>query len=115
MESIPQRERGVPWILIRVATAGALLAVTADASASVPISAPLTNTVTPTIGIVWVLPFMFMLGAIAVAPFIHKKWWEETYHLVVIVLGAIASAYYILGPGEKHRWVEGMSDYISFI
>src|SRR5207247_2218931 len=46
---------------------------------------------------------------------IHKKWWEKYYPLVVVLLGAIASWYYLFGGGPSHRWVEGMEDYISFI
>ncbi len=67
------------------------------------------------IGVWWVTPFVLMLASIAVAPFIHKKWWEKNYPLVVVGLGAIASSYYLFGAGQAHRWLDGMTDYVSFI
>src|SRR5438552_15382674 len=69
----------------------------------------------PPISFLWALPFVAMLFAIATAPFIHKRWWEKYYPLVVVILGAIASWYYLFGGGPIWRWVEGMEDYLSFI
>src|SRR5438552_571666 len=68
----------------------------------------------PPISFFWALPFVAMLFAIATAPFIHKRWWEKYYPLVVVILGAIASWYYLFGGGPIWRWVEGMEDYLSF-
>src|SRR6266540_2820755 len=69
----------------------------------------------PSISILWAIPFAVTLFAIAVAPFIHKHWWEKNYPIVIVILGAIASSYYIVGPGPGGRWIEGMTDYVSFI
>jgi Na+/H+ antiporter NhaD/arsenite permease-like protein len=69
----------------------------------------------PNISILWALPFVLMLLAIATAPFIHKHWWEKNYPLVVVLLGAVASSYYLFFKGPGERWVEGMEDYVSFI
>src|SRR5439155_13082886 len=69
----------------------------------------------PPISFLWMLPFLAMLLAIATAPFIHKKWWEKYYPLVVVILGAIASWYYVFGAGLMQRWAQGMEDYLSFI
>src|SRR5207247_1057603 len=67
------------------------------------------------ISILWTLPFVLMLLAIATAPFIHKHWWEKNYPYVVALLGIVASSYYLMGRGPIHRWVEGMEEYFSFI
>ncbi len=69
----------------------------------------------PAISVFWLIPFAAMLGAIAVAPFIHKEWWEKRYPMVALALAIIASSYYLFGAGHAHRWFEGMSDYVSFI
>jgi Na+/H+ antiporter NhaD/arsenite permease-like protein len=67
------------------------------------------------ISFIWVIPFITTLAAIAIAPFVHKNWWEKNYPIVILALGAIASSYYIVGPGRGERWIEGMTDYLSFI
>jgi Na+/H+ antiporter NhaD/arsenite permease-like protein len=60
------------------------------------------------------LPFVFLLLAIAVVPFIQRQWWERHYPLVSIGLGFFVCAYYILYQ-DYHRMIETMADYFSFI
>jgi len=42
-----------------------------------------------------VIPFAILLGSIAVAPFIHRHWWEKNYPFVSIGLGLFVIAYYL--------------------
>lgn len=43
-----------------------------------------------------VIPFALLLGSIAVAPFIHRHWWEKNYPFVSFGLGLFVIAYYLL-------------------
>jgi Na+/H+ antiporter NhaD/arsenite permease-like protein len=63
----------------------------------------------------WATPFVVMLAAIALMPFVNKHWWERWYPAVAIALGAVASWPYLFGGAPVGRWVEGMTDYVSFI
>ncbi len=68
-------------------------------------------TVTP-----WmILPFIVMLLAIAVAPFINKHWWEHNYPYVSFALGAITVAYYVFWVESTTRLVHTAIEYVSFI
>jgi Na+/H+ antiporter NhaD/arsenite permease-like protein len=42
-----------------------------------------------------VIPFALLLGSIAIAPFIHRHWWEKNYPLVSFGLGLFVVAYYL--------------------
>ena len=44
---------------------------------------------------VMVVPFVILLLAIALMPFIHKHHWENHYPKVAIVLGLITTCYYL--------------------
>lgn len=46
--------------------------------------------------IISVLPFIFLLLAIAVMPFAAPKFWHDNYHIVSIGLGFITAIYYLL-------------------
>ena len=35
----------------------------------------------------WIAPFVFLLGAIALMPYIHRHWWEHNYPWVAFGLG----------------------------
>ncbi|HZZ42932.1 MAG TPA: sodium:proton antiporter [Tepidisphaeraceae bacterium] len=71
--------------------------------------------IVPNIPIGWVAPFVAMLAAIAIMPFVHKHWWEKNYPFVAAGLAALASWPYLSGHAPIGRWVEGMTDYVSFI
>lgn len=62
----------------------------------------------------WIIPFVLVLGSIALCPLFYKKWWESNYALLVIILAAIGSCRYLSG-GAPRLWFDGMSDYVSFI
>ena len=64
---------------------------------------------------VMILPFVLLLLAIAVMPFINKHWWERNYPFVSIVLGLVVIAYYVFGPGNAERLLHTGIEYVSFI
>jgi Na+/H+ antiporter NhaD/arsenite permease-like protein len=64
---------------------------------------------------VMILPFVLLLLAIAVMPFISKHWWEHNYPFVSIALGLVVVAYYIFGLESMERLLHTGIEYISFI
>jgi len=60
------------------------------------------------------IPFVLLLLAIAVMPFINKHWWERYYPLVSVSLGVIVVGYYA-GLGRFERLMDGGAEYVSFI
>ena len=62
-----------------------------------------------------VLPFVLLLLAIAVMPFIDKHWWEHNYPYVAIGLGAVTVAYYVFGVHHPVRMLQTGIEYLSFI
>jgi Na+/H+ antiporter NhaD/arsenite permease-like protein len=62
-----------------------------------------------------ILPFITLLLAIAVAPFINKHWWEHNYPFVAILLGVIPVVYYLGFLHAPERLVHTLVEYISFI
>lgn len=67
------------------------------------------------IGIGWVTPFVMLLGAIAVMPFVNRHWWERWYPAVAIGLGAVAVWPYLFGGQPVGRFVHTMEEYVSFV
>ncbi len=63
----------------------------------------------------WSIPFIVLLLAIALMPFVHRHWWERWYPLVAIALALIPSCYYWFYAPSKERWVVAMEDYVGFI
>jgi Na+/H+ antiporter NhaD/arsenite permease-like protein len=65
---------------------------------------------------VWlVTPFVLLLVAIAIGPFVNRSWWEHNSPTVVALLGAVVIGYYVYPLGNVSRIVLTMYDYISFI
>lgn len=62
-----------------------------------------------------IAPFVIMLMAIALMPFIAKRWWDHHFPKVAIVLGAITTAYYVFGLGAGERMLHVAHEYVSFI
>ncbi len=68
-----------------------------------------------------ILPFVLLLGTIALAPLFAADWWAKHYPKVAFALGAITVAYYCFGfEGDQarlahHRLVEKGEEYIQFI
>ncbi len=61
------------------------------------------------------IPFILLLGAIAVAPFINKHWWEKYYPHVSVALGAVVVAYYVFVLNNGPRVLLTLHEYLSFI
>ncbi len=63
----------------------------------------------------WALPFVLLLAAIAVGPFVNRSWWERNYYAVSYALGLIVVLYYVLFLGAPARLVRTLYEYTSFI
>jgi Na+/H+ antiporter NhaD/arsenite permease-like protein len=64
----------------------------------------------------WMIaPFILLLLAIALMPFISKHWWERYYAHTAVGLGIITVGYYIFGLGNGTRMLNTGIEYISFI
>ena len=61
------------------------------------------------------VPFLLLLVAIAVVPFINRRWWERNYQWVSFGLGAIVILYYLIGLGNSTRPLRTLGEYVSFI
>jgi Na+/H+ antiporter NhaD/arsenite permease-like protein len=88
-----------------------LLFLVGGASAACAGEAPGVMPVDPLLTI----PFIALLAAIAVVPFISKHWWEKYYPAVSIGLGAVVVAYYLFVLGNGPRVLLTMHEYLSFI
>ena len=62
-----------------------------------------------------VVPFVTLLAAIAVVPFISRHWWEHRYPVVSFTLGALVVAYYVIVVENVPRLLLTLEEYISFI
>lgn len=62
-----------------------------------------------------ILPFVVLLLAIAVMPFIARHWWEHNYPYVSVALGLIVVAYYLFGLQNAARLLHTGIEYVSFI
>jgi Na+/H+ antiporter NhaD/arsenite permease-like protein len=63
----------------------------------------------------FLLPFLILLIAIAVLPFMKKEWWEQHYWKLSLSLGAITLAYYLIVLNNLDRIGHSLSDYVSFM
>jgi len=99
------------WPVPAYATAE-VSAQSSAAAVSHAVSAPhAVYTVSP----LMILPFVLLLLAIAVMPFINKHFWENNYHLISYALGAFVVLYYIFSLGAAHKVLDTLHEYISFI
>lgn len=64
--------------------------------------------------IISVLPFIFLLLAIAVLPFAAPKFWRENYHIVSLSLAFITAMYYVFIT-KGWNIVQSLEEYIMFI
>ncbi|MEX1138597.1 MAG: sodium:proton antiporter [Bacteroidota bacterium] len=62
-----------------------------------------------------IVPFVLLLGSIAVMPFIARHWWEHNYSKVSYGLGLLTVLYYILILDNTPRLLLTFHEYISFI
>lgn len=64
---------------------------------------------------VMIAPFILLLLAIAIIPFVSKKWWERWYPAVSIGLGAVTLVYYVVVLHDPLRMLASGIEYISFM
>jgi Na+/H+ antiporter NhaD/arsenite permease-like protein len=62
-----------------------------------------------------VIPFIFLLTTIALAPLFFADWWGKHYPKVCLVLGAIIVAYYCFGLHASSTVLHTAREYVSFI
>jgi Na+/H+ antiporter NhaD/arsenite permease-like protein len=62
-----------------------------------------------------ILPFLLLLLAIAVMPFINRHWWEANYPFVSFGLGLVILVYYLLLLPNPSRMAATFYEYVSFI
>jgi len=64
----------------------------------------------------WLLgPFILLLAAIALMPFINQAWWHHHYPKVALALGALVAACYLFLLHAPARVLDAGHEYISFI
>jgi Na+/H+ antiporter NhaD/arsenite permease-like protein len=62
-----------------------------------------------------IAPFILLLLAIAIVPFINRHWWEKNYPTVAIGLGLIVIGYYLFVLQNPVRMMHVGTEYVSFI
>lgn len=62
-----------------------------------------------------ILPFILLLGAMAMAPLLLPVWWLRHYPKVALGLGAVTLGYYLLVLQNPDRVLHVAHDYVSFI
>ncbi len=62
-----------------------------------------------------ILPFVALLIAIAMGPFINRHWWKKYYPYVAAGLGLLTVAYYLVVLGNGARMLQTGMEYISFV
>ncbi len=62
-----------------------------------------------------VLPFLLLLGSIAILPLVCKHWWEQYYPYLVLGLGALIAVYYLVVLKRPEPLVHSAQEYVSFI
>lgn len=62
-----------------------------------------------------IIPFVVLLLAIALMPFINKHWWEHYYPHVAVALGLITIVYYVFFLHNPVRMLHSGIEFFSFI
>jgi len=62
-----------------------------------------------------ILPFVLLLGAMALAPWLAANWWSRHYPKVALGLGVITVGYYLLVLRAPDRVLHVAHDYVCFI
>src|SRR5690349_18173408 len=61
------------------------------------------------------LPFLVLLGAIALGPLLVPEWWTRHYPKVAFSLAALTLVYYLVGLHATRAVLHTAHDYVSFI
>ncbi len=62
-----------------------------------------------------ITPFVILLLAIALMPFIHKHHWENHYAEISIGLGLVTVVYYLVALHDAPRMLSSLVDYVAFM
>ncbi len=62
-----------------------------------------------------ILPFVVLLGAVALAPLLASSWWSKHYPKVAFALATVTLSYYLFGLHAYPRVLEVAHEYVSFI
>jgi Na+/H+ antiporter NhaD/arsenite permease-like protein len=62
-----------------------------------------------------VAPFVVLLLAIALVPFLHKHFWETNYPTFAVGLGLITAGYYVGALHDTPRMVSSLIEYAGFM
>jgi Na+/H+ antiporter NhaD/arsenite permease-like protein len=62
-----------------------------------------------------ILPFVGLLGTIALAPLFASRWWARHYPKVAFILAGVTLSYYLLGLHAYVRVLHVAQEYVSFI
>ncbi|HPS64900.1 MAG TPA: sodium:proton antiporter [Ignavibacteria bacterium] len=65
--------------------------------------------------IILFIPFILLLAAIAVMPFLFKNWWEENYGKFSLGLAMLVAIYYLVVLQRQNELFTALEDYFSFI
>ncbi len=65
--------------------------------------------------LLWVIPFIVLLGLIAILPLVCKEWWEKNFALVCFGLALLVGFHYVFQLGQAKSLVNAGFDYFSFI
>jgi Na+/H+ antiporter NhaD/arsenite permease-like protein len=62
-----------------------------------------------------ILPFVLLLLAIAVMPFVNRHWWEHNYPYVSVGFALLTISYYLFWLKNPERMLHTGFEYVSFI
>ena len=65
--------------------------------------------------LVWVAPFILLLGSIATLPLLCKHWWERNFAWVSLGLGALICFHYLFQLHDSESLIHTGIEYFSFI
>jgi Na+/H+ antiporter NhaD/arsenite permease-like protein len=95
-------------LIITLAFLGATISVagTANGAEGIPSREP---------HVLMVAPFVLLLLAIALMPFLNKHFWERNYRKIAVGLGLIAVLYYVIVLRNPGRMLTSLIEYIGFV
>ncbi len=65
--------------------------------------------------LIWIVPFLLLLGCIAILPLVRKHWWEKNYAYLSFGLAALIVVRYVFFLEDSASMLHVGVEYISFI
>lgn len=62
-----------------------------------------------------ILPFIFLLGSIAIVPVLFGSWWDRNSNKLLLSLAVSFPTLTVVLPNASHLLWESLTDYFSFI